>query len=128
MKTFSLLITWLLQFYMFSFQIRWVVDATNARIKRWKYLAQVLPTNQVPFIGDNIRIVCAISNRYCKPLSTGNEDEDLMLASKMRYLSTKVNSSKAFRWIKFLGEKVSELGGSIRFFWISKPPRMKSEP
>ena len=81
---------------MFSFQIRWVVEAANARIKRWKYLAQVLPTNQVPYIGDYIRIVCAISNRYCKPLSTGNEDEDLMLASKMRYLSTKVNSLKLF--------------------------------
>jgi len=24
----------------------------------------VIPTNQVPFIGDYVRIVCAISNRY----------------------------------------------------------------
>lgn len=79
-----------------TFQIRWVVEAANARIKRWKYLAHVLPTNQVPFIGDYVRIVCALSNRYCKPLSTGSEDEDMALACKMRYLSTKVNSLKTF--------------------------------
>ena len=69
------------------------MEAANARIKRWKYLAQVLPTNQVPYIGDYIS---AISDRYCKPLSTDNEDEDLMLASKMRYMSTKVTSLKLF--------------------------------
>ncbi|XP_052696026.1 uncharacterized protein LOC128174533 [Crassostrea angulata] len=68
-------------------KIRWVVEAANARIKRWKYLAHVLPTNQVPFIGDYVRIVCALSNRYCKPLSTGSEDEDMALACKMRKLS-----------------------------------------
>lgn len=79
-----------------TFQIRWVVEAANARIKRWKYLAHVLPTNQVPFIGDYVRIVCALSNRYCKPLSTGSENEDMALACKMRYLSTKVNSLKTF--------------------------------
>ncbi|XP_034316546.2 uncharacterized protein [Magallana gigas] len=77
-------------------KIRWVVEAANARIKRWKYLAHVLPTNQVPFIGDYVRIVCALSNRYCKPLSTGSEDEDMALACKMRYLSTKVNSLQTF--------------------------------
>lgn len=50
----------------------------------------------MPFIGDYVRIVCALSNRYYRPLSTGNEDEDMALACKMRYLSTKVNSLKMF--------------------------------
>jgi hypothetical protein len=43
------------------FQIRWVVESANARIKNFKWLDRVLPTNQVPFIGDYVRIVCAIS-------------------------------------------------------------------
>lgn len=84
---------------LFSFsdlQIRWVVEAANSRIKRWKYLAHTLPTNQVPFIGDYVRIVCAISNKYLPPLSTGNANDDEALAAKMQYLSKQVNSLKAF--------------------------------
>ncbi|XP_065935231.1 uncharacterized protein [Magallana gigas] len=77
-------------------KIRWVVEAANSRIKRWKYLAHTLPTNQVPFIGDYVRIVCAISNKYLPPLSTGNADDDEALAAKMQYLSKQVNSLKAF--------------------------------
>lgn len=55
----------------FFFQVRWVVESANARKKRWKYLDHVLPTNQVPFIGDYTRIVCAISNKFFPPLSPG---------------------------------------------------------
>lgn len=33
-------------------KVRWVVESANARIKRWKYLEKVLPTNQIPYIGD----------------------------------------------------------------------------
>lgn len=51
------------------FKVRWVVEAANARIKRWKYLDHVLPTTQIPYIGDLVRIVCAVCNKYCKPLN-----------------------------------------------------------
>lgn len=44
-------------------KIRWVVESANSRIKQWKYLQHVLPTSQIPYIGDFIRIVCAICNR-----------------------------------------------------------------
>ncbi|XP_062579084.1 uncharacterized protein LOC134241007 [Saccostrea cucullata] len=77
-------------------KIRWVVEAANSRIKRWKYLAHTLPTNQVPFIGDYVRIVCAISNKYLPPLSTGNADDDEALANKMQYLSKRVNILQIF--------------------------------
>lgn len=50
----------------------------------------------MPFIGYYVRIVCAISNKYFKPLSSGNEDEDRVLESIMRYLSNKVNSLMTF--------------------------------
>lgn len=84
-----------MRFYFFDLQIHWVVEAANSRIKRWKYLAHTLPTNQVPFIGDYVRIVFAISNKYLPHLSTGNADDDEALAAKMQYLSKQVNSLKA---------------------------------
>lgn len=56
-----------------------------------EYLAHVLPTNQVPFIGDYVRIVCAISNRFLRPLSVGDSDTDEALAAKMMHLSSQNN-------------------------------------
>ncbi|XP_062581928.1 uncharacterized protein LOC134243712 [Saccostrea cucullata] len=75
-------------------KIRWVVESSNARIKRWKFLDRILPTSQVPYIGDYIKIVCSISNKYYPPLSTGDATEDLATASKMKYLSAQVNHLK----------------------------------
>ena len=52
---------------------------------------RVIPTNQVPFIGDYVRIVCAISNRYFPVLGrTINEDDDIQLAREMQQKSTEV--------------------------------------
>ena len=67
------------------------MEAANARIKQWKYLAHVLPTNQVPFIGDYVRIVCAISNRFLRPLSEGDSNTDEALAARMMHLSSQNN-------------------------------------
>uniref|UniRef100_A0A8W8K9K7 DDE Tnp4 domain-containing protein n=1 Tax=Magallana gigas TaxID=29159 RepID=A0A8W8K9K7_MAGGI len=73
-------------------KIRWVVESANSRIKQWNYLQHVLPTSQIPYIGDFIRIVCAICNRYMKPLSNGNATEDESLECKMLFLSKQVNA------------------------------------
>jgi hypothetical protein len=52
---------------------------------------RVIQTNQVPFIGDYVRIVCAISNRYFPALGrTVNEDDDIQLAREMQQKSTEV--------------------------------------
>ncbi|XP_056014968.1 uncharacterized protein LOC125654892 [Ostrea edulis] len=74
-------------------KVRWIVESANARIKRWKYFDKVLPTNQVPYIGDLIRIVCAISNKFLPPLS-GDREDDVAIASKMLYLSRQLNTLK----------------------------------
>ncbi|KAK3087266.1 hypothetical protein FSP39_003827 [Pinctada imbricata] len=50
--------------------IRWVVESANSRIKQWTYLSRILPSHQISYIGDFVRIVCAVSNRYLKPLSS----------------------------------------------------------
>ncbi|KAK3095980.1 hypothetical protein FSP39_021599 [Pinctada imbricata] len=78
-------------------KVRWVVESANARIKMWKYLAKTLPTNQVPNIGDYVRIVCALSNKYFPPLNpTLDHEADESEAAKMLHLSRKVNELKNY--------------------------------
>lgn len=78
-------------------KIRWVVESSNARIKRWRYLDRTLPTNQIPFVGDYVRIVCALSNKFFPPLSRSHSiDEDEADAAKMLYLSKQVNNLQQF--------------------------------
>ncbi|XP_060085720.1 uncharacterized protein LOC132565127 [Ylistrum balloti] len=73
-------------------KIRWVVEAVNGRLKTWKYLDRVLPNSQIPYIGDIVRIVCAIFNKFGTPISTGDAEQDQLLGSKMLHLSRKQNS------------------------------------
>ncbi|CAC5404613.1 unnamed protein product [Mytilus coruscus] len=75
--------------------IRWIVESSNARIKTWKYLSHTLPTNQIPFIGDFVRIVRALSNKYAPPLSQCRDVEsDQLEAAKMIHLSKMSNTLK----------------------------------
>lgn len=79
-------------FYNLFKQVRWVVESANGRIKRWKYLDRTVSNTQIPFIGDYVRIVAAISNKYCPPLNSGAAEDDQAIASKMLYLSQKGNA------------------------------------
>lgn len=74
-------------------KVRWVVESANERIKSWRYLANVLPTNKVPYIKDYICIVCALANKYLPPLAT-DQDNDEALAAKMLHLSHRINTLK----------------------------------
>ncbi|XP_061168891.1 uncharacterized protein LOC133178157 [Saccostrea echinata] len=100
-------------------KIRWVVESVNARIKTWRYLGKQLPNSQIPCIGDYVRIVSAICNKYRSPISTGNEESDLNMAAKMRHLLSKSNllqqeveshglDKKSHRWTK-LDEATADL-------------------
>ncbi|XP_078340851.1 uncharacterized protein LOC111112081 [Crassostrea virginica] len=72
-------------------KVRWIVEAANGRLKQWQYLAKTLPNSQIPFIGDYVRIVAALCNKYRPPLSVSSE-EDQELAAKMLHLSQRVNT------------------------------------
>lgn len=63
-------------------KIRWVVDAANGRIKKWLYLNNVVHNSQIPYIGDFVRIVCSMINKYRPPLKTC-DNGDLSLGYKM---------------------------------------------
>lgn len=73
-------------------KIRWVVESVNGRLKLWRYLANVVPNTQIPHIGDDIKLVAAICNKYKPPLNSGNQEEDQLLAAKMKMLASKGNA------------------------------------
>ncbi|CAC5393858.1 unnamed protein product [Mytilus coruscus] len=75
-------------------KIRWVVESANGRIKIWVFFNHVMPNSQKPYIGEYLRIVCSICNKYFKPLSSGDPQEDQLLGCKMIYLS------KSSSWCK----------------------------
>ncbi|XP_062619215.1 uncharacterized protein LOC134280774 [Saccostrea cucullata] len=98
-------------------KVRWIVEATNGRLKQWQYLAKTLPNSQIPFIGDYVRIVAALCNKYRPPLSVSS-DEDKQLAAKMLHLSERVNTlqervetegldRRGMRWTKVDAENVA---------------------
>ena len=63
-------------------KIRWVVEAANGRITKWLYLNNVVHNSQIPYIGDFVRIVCSMINKYRPPLKTCDSG-DLSLGYKM---------------------------------------------
>ncbi|XP_062580526.1 uncharacterized protein LOC134242456 [Saccostrea cucullata] len=71
-------------------KVRWVVESANGRIKKWKALDQVFPNCQIKWIGDSVRIVCAIVNAFRPPLVC-EENNDIALANTMKVLSRTSN-------------------------------------
>lgn len=55
------------------------------------YLDKTLPNSQIPFIGDYVRIVAALCNKYRPYLCKGSAD-DQAVAAKILRLSRNANS------------------------------------
>ncbi|XP_033729800.1 uncharacterized protein LOC117318996 [Pecten maximus] len=72
-------------------KIRWIVESVNGRIKQWKFLQNIVPNNQIPYIGDYVQLICALCNRYLTPLNRGDSEEDQLLGAKMKVLVIKQN-------------------------------------
>ena len=62
-------------------KIRWAIESANGRLKKWKFLDNVVPNTQVRFIGDYVRIVGSLINAFRPPLSTDTEN-DLEISKK----------------------------------------------
>lgn len=65
--------------------IRWVVEAVNGLLKQWKALNQVFPNSQIPFLGQYVRIVCALCNAFRPPRVSDNA-EDAIISERMLQL------------------------------------------
>lgn len=74
-------------------KVRWVVEACNGRLNQWQYLAKTLPNSQIPFIGDYVRVVAALCNKYRPPISRSSE-EDEQIAAKMLHLSQRAKQER----------------------------------
>ncbi|XP_052680283.1 uncharacterized protein LOC128161076 [Crassostrea angulata] len=55
--------------------VRWIVEAVNGRIKKWKLLDKVLSNTLVPSIGDFVRITCSWFNKYRPPIAINTEED-----------------------------------------------------
>jgi len=64
--------------------VRWIVEAVNGLIKRWKALGQVMPNSQIPLIGDFVRIVCAICNAFRPPRVKKNDEQEIVAERMLR--------------------------------------------
>ena len=77
----------------------------NGRFKTLKYLDKTLPNTQIPYIGDYVRIISALCNKFRQAISTGNVDEDIRVACKMKVLRQASNILQQ----RVICEKVSKI-------------------
>lgn len=67
-------------------KIRWVVEAVSGRMKQFKFLANTIQNSSLPHLEQYLLIICAIINRYQRPMKTSTPD-DVIIADKMIRLS-----------------------------------------
>lgn len=71
-------------------KVRWVVESVNGRVKHWKMLEKVVPNILVPCIGDFVRIICTVINKFRPPLATSDE-KSIQVANVMLDKSKRPN-------------------------------------
>ena len=86
-------------------KIRWVVESANGRLKRWKFLANVVPNTHLSHIGDYVRIVASLINAYRPPLASDNAN-DHALAQKMLQRSQLKSNPLKERFVAPSGRKL----------------------
>ena len=76
-------------------KIRWMVEAANGRLKKWRIFDKVVPNTLVPVVSDYFSIVCALINRFFPVymFDTGKYD---LLAKKMLSLLNETNELKDY--------------------------------
>lgn len=71
-------------------KVRWVVEAVNGQLKNWRAFDKVIPNTQIPYIGDYVRIVCAMLNAF-HPTRITNTEDDEIIAQRMLDLAKNPN-------------------------------------
>ncbi|GFT21659.1 DDE Tnp4 domain-containing protein [Trichonephila clavipes] len=59
--------------------IRWVFEAVNGQLKNWRALSNIIPNVQLPYIGDDVKIVCAILNAFHPARLNNNENDNVVV-------------------------------------------------
>lgn len=76
-------------------KVRWVVESTNGRIKQFRMLDKVVPNTLSKYIGDFVRIACALLNRFRGPVTTLDEKTE-KIANEMMHKAKMDNELKVF--------------------------------
>ena len=71
-------------------KIRWVVEAANRRLKQFKYFANTVQNKSLPYLESDLSIVCALINRYQKPIAK-SKPEDIDAGEKILSLLNQKN-------------------------------------
>jgi hypothetical protein len=64
-------------------KVRWIIEAVNGIIKEWLYFKNIVPNNNIPFIGDDFRIVCSLINKFKYPRFKADSEKDKIIAEEM---------------------------------------------
>ncbi len=71
-------------------KVRWVVEAANARIKQFKFLANTIQNSSIPYLEQYLSIACAMINKYRPPIKTSTP-EDIRLGEQINSLRKQKN-------------------------------------
>ena len=64
-------------------KIRWIIEAVNSRIKKWKYFANVLSNMNWPHIESDFLIICAIINKFRPQIASTDDFDKIGIYNKM---------------------------------------------
>ncbi|CAM4987122.1 unnamed protein product [Rotaria socialis] len=79
----------------FVIKVRWVVEAANACIKQFKFLANTIPNSSLPHLEQYLSVVCSIINRYRPPIKNSSID-DAVIADQMISLRNQKKNFETF--------------------------------
>lgn len=74
-------------------KIRWIVESINGRLKQWRFFDKVVSNHYIPHLGEFLRIIAAICNKYRSP--PASSQCDIQLAEEMLKTSRQGNLVKA---------------------------------
>jgi len=63
-------------------KVRWIIEAINGIIKKWKYFANIVPNSNIPYIKNDFRFICALINKF-KLNYRKNDAADTLIAKAM---------------------------------------------
>jgi hypothetical protein len=76
-------------------KVRLVVESANGRIKQWIFLDKVVPNKLVKYIGDFVKIVCAILNCF-RPRTLSIDTASSEIANEILRKANMDNESKMY--------------------------------
>ncbi|GFW94351.1 DDE Tnp4 domain-containing protein [Trichonephila clavipes] len=60
----------------------WVVEAVNDQLTKWRALNNIIPNVEISYIGNYVKIVCAILNAF-HPARLNNIEDDNVIVQRM---------------------------------------------